>query len=135
MNKERLYERLEDYRRASSRLNEATKFDVENDIIIDGVIQRFEFTFELSWKLMKMFLEYTGISGIRSPRGAIREAFYYGLIEDGEQWIDMMVDRNKTSHIYDEQEARLIYDKITQKYNQLLLDFADRVDENIRKIK
>lgn len=74
MNKERLYEKLDDYNRASSRLNEATKLEIEDDIIFDGVIQRFEFTFELSWKLMKTFLEATGISDIKSPRGAIREA-------------------------------------------------------------
>ncbi|UFU00234.1 nucleotidyltransferase substrate binding protein [Radiobacillus kanasensis] len=82
MNKERLYERLEDYKKASSRLNEATLLEVEDDIIVDGVIQRFEFTFELSWKLMKAFLEFDGITEIRSPRGAIREAFSYGLAKE-----------------------------------------------------
>ena len=61
MNKERLYEKLNDYKRATSRLKEATEIQIEADIVYDGVIQRFEFTFELSWKLMKMFLEYVGI--------------------------------------------------------------------------
>uniref|UniRef100_UPI002FC864F9 nucleotidyltransferase substrate binding protein n=1 Tax=Halalkalibacter lacteus TaxID=3090663 RepID=UPI002FC864F9 len=120
MNKERLFEKLNDYKRASARLNEATKLQIEDDIIYDGVIQRFEFTFELSWKLMKMFLEYAGITEIKSPRTTIREAFTYGLIEDGEQWIDMMVDRNKTSHLYDEEEAKLIYEKIKSNYSHLL---------------
>lgn len=134
MSKERLYEKLKDFEKASSRLNEAVNLDAENDIIVDGVIQRFEFTFELSWKLMKIFLEYIGISDIRSPRGAIREAFSYGLIKDGESWIDMLIDRNKTSHIYDEEEARLIYEKITKTYNKLLLDFSKLMDEKIKEI-
>jgi nucleotidyltransferase substrate binding protein (TIGR01987 family) len=66
---------------------------------------------------MKSFLEYVGITEIRSPRGAIREAFAYGLIENGEAWIDMLIDRNKTSHIYDEEETKLVYEKITKNHN------------------
>lgn len=135
MNKERLYEKLNVYKRASVRLTEATKIQIESDIVYDGVIQRFEFTFELSWKLMKMFLEYTGITEIKSPRATIREAFTYGLIEDGEQWIDMMVDRNKTSHLYDEAEAKLIYGKIKSHYGRLLSNLYDKLEEEITKIK
>lgn len=135
MNKERLYEKLNDYKRASSRLHEATKIQLDDDIVYDGVIQRFEFTFELSWKLMKMFLEYAGITEIKSPRSAIREAYTYGLIEDGEQWIDMMVDRNKTSHQYDEDEAKLIYEKIKDNYTHLLSDLCQRLEEELTKIK
>ena len=135
MNKQRLNEKLSDYKRASTRLAEATKLEVYDDIIFDGVIQRFEFTFELSWKLMKLFLEYTGISEIRSPRGAIREAFAFGLINDGEQWIDMMIDRNKTPHLYDEDEARLIYEKIINRYNDLLAQFGDMIEKEIKQLK
>ncbi|WP_234028449.1 nucleotidyltransferase substrate binding protein [Lentibacillus sp. Marseille-P4043] len=108
--------------------------EVESDIIYDGVIQRFEFTFELSWKLMKMFLEYTGTTEIRNPRATIREAFANGLIDDGEKWIDMMVDRNKTSHLYDEDEARYIYEKIRNRYNTLFLKLRDRMEREIKQI-
>jgi len=68
MNEERLYEKLNDYKRACTRLENAINITIEDDIVYDGTIQRFEFTFELSWKLMKAFFEYTGISEIRSPR-------------------------------------------------------------------
>lgn len=134
MNRERLYERLEVFKKASQKLDEATQLELKEDIIIDGVIQRFEFTFELSWKLMKTFLEYTGITDIKSPRGAIKEAFTFGLINDGENWIGMLVDRNKTSHIYDEEEARLIYEKIKNIYNKLLLEFYNSIEEKIKKL-
>lgn len=135
MSKERIYGKLEDYKRACTRLNEATKVAVENDVIYDGVIQRFEFSFELSWKLMKSFLEFTGLTEIRSPRGAIREAFAFGLIDNGDQWIDMLVDRNKTSHMYDEEEARIIYGKIRMIYKNLLLELAGKIEEKIEQYK
>lgn len=135
MSKERVYEKLNDFKRASNRLNDATEIPVDHDIVYDGVIQRFEFTFELSWKLMKMYLEYTGISDLRSPRETIREAYTYGLIEDGEQWIDMMVDRNKTVHLYDEEEAKLIYNKVKNIYSQLLSKLGSTVEEELKKIK
>jgi nucleotidyltransferase substrate binding protein (TIGR01987 family) len=135
LNKERLFEKLNDYKRATARLNEASKIQIENDIVYDGVIQRFEFTFELSWKLMKMFLEYNGITEIKSPRTTIREAFTNGLIEDGEQWIDMMVDRNKTSNLYDEEEAKLIYEKIISIYSHLLSNLCDKLVEELTNIR
>lgn len=135
MNKKRLLERLDTFKRASIRLEEATKVEVYNDIVIDGVIQRFEFTFELSWKLMKSFLEYVGITEIRSPRSALQAAFSYGLIDDGEAWIDMLIDRNKTSHIYDEEEARLIYEKINTKYVPLIMDLYKVMNKNIKELK
>jgi nucleotidyltransferase substrate binding protein (TIGR01987 family) len=135
MNKERIFEKLSDYKRATARLNEATKIQIENDIVYDGVIQRFEFTFELSWKLMKLFLEYNGITEMKSPRTTIREAFAYGLIEDGEQWIDMMVDRNKTSHLYDEEEAKIIYEKVIRIYCPLLSNLCEKLEEEITNIR
>lgn len=78
---------------------------------------------------MKTFLAYIGISEIKSPRMAIPEAFTYGLIEDGEQWIDMMIDQNKTSHLYDEQEAKLIYGKIKDDYSRILSNLYDKSEE------
>ncbi|ALX49323.1 nucleotidyltransferase substrate binding protein [Lentibacillus amyloliquefaciens] len=135
MKKERLYEKLENYKRATSRLYEATTLQIMDDIVYDGVIQRFEFTFELSWKLMKDFLEYTGLTELRSPRGAIREAFAYGLIDDGDQWIDMMIDRNKTSHLYDEEEARAVYEKIKHHYAGLLIAFGNQMEQELKTMR
>ncbi|MBE3568903.1 MAG: nucleotidyltransferase substrate binding protein [Bacillales bacterium] len=134
MNEERLYEKLNDYKRACTRLENAINIAIEDDIVYDGTIQRFEFTFELSWKLMKAFLEYTGISELKSPRATIKEAFSYGLIEDGEKWLEMMVDRNKTSHLYDEGEAKWIYEKIKNKYHYLLSQLAKKIETELNQI-
>ncbi|MFV9511777.1 nucleotidyltransferase substrate binding protein [Tepidibacillus sp. LV47] len=137
MTKERLLERFQDFKNALERLKESLQIeayqDIIQDIIIDGVIQRFEFTFELSWKLMKLFLEYEGIEA-NSPRSAIRKAYEINMIEDGEAWIDMMIDRNKTSHVYDEEMAKQIYDRIKEVHIinlEKLLNRFEKVIENL----
>ena len=116
----RFEERKQDILNATERLKEALKQE-ENDIVIDCVLHRFEFTFELAWKTMKDFLEYNGISeNIGSPREILRRAFESHLIEDGEEWINMMLARNSLSHLYDEETSRKIYKEIKEKYIKLL---------------
>lgn len=113
---ERFEERKRDLIKASNRLEEALSEEI-SDLAIDGVLHRFEFTFELAWKTMKDYLEYQGIIGkIGSPREIIKEAFAAGLIEDGEIWIKMMLSRNELSHLYDEEASREIYNNIKDNY-------------------
>ena len=89
------------------------KKDITDDIIIDGIIQRFEFTFEQSWKVMKSYLEEQGIIDESiSPRSTIKIAHKHKIILDGEIWIEMMLDRNRTSYMYDETIARKIVERI-----------------------
>jgi nucleotidyltransferase substrate binding protein (TIGR01987 family) len=125
---DRTKELLADYEKAFSRLQEAIASQIESDLLVDAVIQRFEFTFELSWKLMKSYLNFQGIE-CNSPRQSIKEAFRLNLIKNGDAWIDMMMDRNKTSHIYDEQEASSIYNKIISTYVDLFASFLDRMKQ------
>ena len=104
---------------AIARLKEALQ-EKESDIVIDGTLHRFEFTFELAWKTMKDYLEYSGIiDGIGSPREIIKTAFANGLIEDGENWIKMMLARISLSHLYDEEKSREIYTEIKDIYLNL----------------
>ena len=119
----RFEERKSDYKNATTKLEEALSENLENlsenakQIIIDGVLHRFEFTFELAWKTMKDYLEYMGItSKIGSPRENIQQAFKQGLIEDGEIWIEIMLARNELSYLYDEQTSRKVYNNIKNKY-------------------
>ncbi|QSQ07909.1 hypothetical protein H0A61_00226 [Koleobacter methoxysyntrophicus] len=127
---ERAVQRFEDYKNALYRLEEGLQIQTDNAIIIDGIIQRFEFTFELAWKLMKDYLEYEGVQ-TKSPRSAIKEAHKMGIIYDGDGWIDMMVDRNKTSHIYDEQEANAVYIKIKERHIYLLRDLQQEIGKRL----
>ena len=116
MSKEQLKEKYENYNKALEKLKNALERDESDELVLDAVIQRFEFTYELSWKLMKLYLSYSGIAGVRTPRAAFKEAFAAGMIKEGDVWIDMLDDRILTSHTYDESEARNIYSKIKTKY-------------------
>ena len=112
----RLNERFQDFSNALKRLEEATQ-EVPSEIVIDGTIQRYESTFELAWKTMKDYLEYNGIvNDIASPRGIIQQAYASKVIDNGEIWIQMMLDRNSLSYLYDEGKSRIIYDNIRNKY-------------------
>lgn len=114
MNRDRVSELRADYSAALVRLNAALGQDPRTtDLVVDGTIQRFEFSFELAWKLMQVLLKEQGVAAA-SPRAAIKEAFQAEWLLDGDGWIDMLEDRNKTSHLYDEAAAQKIYEKIKQ---------------------
>ena len=112
----RFIERKQDLTNATKRLKEALEQE-ETDIVIDGVLHRYEFTFELAWKTLKDYLEYLGISlNTGSPREVLKESYSHNLIENGDIWINMMLSRNSLSHLYDEEESRKIYYEIKNKY-------------------
>jgi len=132
MNQNRLKELNEDFNQALTRLKEALDEDLsKGGIVVDGTIQRFEFSFELAWKLAKAVLFFQGIES-DTPRTVIKDAFKAKLISGGDEWIDMLEDRNKTSHIYDEKQARGIYNKIKTKHFVSLNSFAAQVKNFIK---
>ena len=112
----RFEERKQDLVNATKRLKEALNKE-ENEIMIDAVLHRYEFTFELAWKTQKDYLEYLGITmNTGSPREVLKESFEHGLISDGEIWIKMMLARNSLSHLYDEETSRQVYNEIKNEY-------------------
>ena len=82
-----------------------------DEIVIDATIQRFEFTIELFWKLLKVILESKGVD-VQYPKDVLREAFKGHLIDDEVQWLSMLKDRNLTSHTYDEKLAHEVYERV-----------------------
>lgn len=94
-----------------------------NELIKAGIIQRFEFTHELSWKVMKDFLIFEGIQNIIGSRSAVREALNKNLITDGEIWMEMIETRNITVLTYDEEILNKEFIKIVNDYYRLLCDF------------
>ena len=121
----------EDFSRALLKLQTALEKDISADeLYLDGLIQRFEFCFELSWKLIKAFLDYEGVE-VNSPHSAIRKAFQTGLIVDVEAWLDMLEKRNLSSHTYNEETAKEIYRHVAEKYIFLFNEFATTIDKKI----
>ena len=113
-----LNDRITQYENALLKLNEAVEI-YNNDnksIYVDAMIQRFEFTVELAWKMLKEYLAYEQLGEFSSPRSVIKESFKQNVIDDGEVWLDIIDDRNLTSHTYDELTANRIKDNIIKKY-------------------
>lgn len=98
------------------RLGVEKSLSTINELEKEGIIQRFEFTHELAWNVMRDYFIYQGYTNITGSRDAFREAFKIGLIENGEVWMDMIKSRNLTSHTYEEEIANEIYNKIVNEY-------------------
>lgn len=100
-----------DFLRSQSRFEEILK-KKKTIIIRDSALKRFEFTFDLAWKLLRAALEEQKGVSCASPKDCVREAFRQGLIEYNEVWIKMPDWRNKTVHEYSEAYADKIYAKL-----------------------
>jgi nucleotidyltransferase substrate binding protein (TIGR01987 family) len=104
MNDTRWEQRFDNYLRAFRTLAAAVELSRTrslSELEQQGLIQGFEFTHELAWNVLKDYLENQGITGLIGSRDATRMAFKNNLIENGDAWMDMIKDRNKTSHTYD----------------------------------
>lgn len=106
-----------------SRLND------DEDIIIEGLIKRFEYTHELAWNVMKDFITGRGSTNIYGSKDATREAFQLELIQEGDVWMDMIKSRNKTVHSYDERVARKIFLAILGPYFPAFQMFEETMQE------
>lgn len=104
---------------------------VLDGIIQEGLIQRFEYTHELAWNVMKDYAEYQGNMNVGGSRDATREALQLKIIEKGEVWMDMIQSRNKTTHTYNEATANEIYGKIIEEYFPLFSAFKNKMDEKM----
>lgn len=107
----RWHQRFENFEKSFLLLKQS--LDIANPSIVEraGLIQFFEVTFELSWKLLKDYLESQNVNP-QFPRDVIKEAFHYEIITDGDIWMTMLGDRNLTVHTYNETKAAEIEDKI-----------------------
>ena len=119
--------KIEGYDNAIEKLNKSLEKDIkEDELYLDAIIKRFEFSYELAWRLMKRFLSYEGVDA-QSPRAVIREAFNNGLINNPNVWLDMLEKRNLSSHTYNQETAETIYKFIKEKYIKELNDLKIKI--------
>jgi len=129
MSKARFLERQVEVRNATTRLREVTA-QPESDIVRDATIQRFEFTFELVWKTLQLYFQRQGLELV-GPRPVLKRAFASSMVpspEEADIWLQMLEDRNLTSHAYDEALARRIYNHIVRDYMPLFGRMADLIE-------
>jgi len=107
-------QRFQNFEKALARLQDAVATQNPSDLEKAGVIQFYEFTFELAWKTVQDYLEAQAVS-VSFPRDVIKAGFNYELL-DGELWLDMLQKRNLMSRGYDEESAEIAYRLIVDTY-------------------
>jgi nucleotidyltransferase substrate binding protein (TIGR01987 family) len=121
-------QRFNQFNKAFSLLASAIKVEKPSELERAGLIQFFEMSFELGWKLLKDYLENEGFD-IKSPREAVKQAFQSEIIQDGNAWIMALEDRNLITHTYQEQTALAVEQKIRQTYYPLLLQLQQHLNK------
>jgi len=119
-------QRFEHFLGALKQLKNAHALQKERaftELELQGAVQAFEVTQELSWKVMKDFLESQGKTDLFGSKTVVREAFNVGLISNGEHWLKTIESRNKTSHIYDETEILEILEIVFNEYLPIFIAF------------
>lgn len=112
----RLKQRYNNLFKAYRQLKSANDRFAELSILEkEGMVRRFEYTFERSWKTLKDYLESRGVQ-VQFPRDIIKEAFSAGIIHDGEVWMSMLDNRNLMSHTYQEEILKDVVNNIHSEY-------------------
>ena len=130
----RWIQRYANFHKACTRLLEVTEadrlIDDMTELEQEGLVQRFEYTFELAWKVLQDLLIYKGYEFMLGPNGTLKMAFDDGLISDHDGWRKMAKSRNTLSHVYDEEEVITIIRLIYTDYAPLL----KKLDEHLGKL-
>ena len=121
-------QRFENYKKSYDLLEKYVDQSTYTELEQAGLIQIFEMSFELSWKVIKDYLESEGYE-IISPREAIKKAFEIGLIQDGEVWLEALVSRNTSVHTYDKSKIEALVDVVKEEYYPLLKSLKEALEE------
>lgn len=115
-------QRFQNYQKALLQLESGLEVKSPDILQKQGIIQCFEYTFELAWKTLQDFLiEERGYADARGPRPVLEQAFQDGIIEEGMVWFDMLKSRNMTAHLYDEKEVEGVCRKVAGRYRVPLI--------------
>ena len=121
-------QRFENFDKSYKLLNKYAKQPITTELERAGIIQFFEMTFELAWKVLKDYLEAQEYL-VKSPRETVKQACQIGLIDNGHVWMDALSNRNLTTHTYDEELAN----KMTNEIITMYLPELDKMYEKLSK--
>jgi len=122
-------QRLDSYKKALAQLTKFIEKENLNELEEQGLIQSFEYTHELAWKLLKDYLLSQNIEDIYGSRDAFRAAFNIGLIKDGEGWMETIKSRNQTSHAYNQEIAEAVIADIRQRFFTLFTALRTKMQD------
>jgi len=125
-------QRYQNFSKAFKQLTEVVAKESLNKFEQAGMIQIFEFTFELAWKVLKDKLNYEGFN-LQVPREVLKQAFQSNYIKDGSTWIDALDKRNLMSHTYDENRSNEAISLIKNKYFIVLQELYLFLQDEINK--
>lgn len=126
--------RFKSFKKALNKLAEVAnkmQFDKLTELEKEGLIQRFEYTFELAWKTLQDLLKEKGYIDIAGPNATLTQALTDGYISDAEGWRKMKKSRELTSHVYNDETAKIIANDIFTEYYQLLASLAIILEKEI----
>lgn len=130
-------QRLQNFKKAFAQLEKFVQQEKLNELEEQGLIQAFEYTYELAWKLLQDVLREQGFVDVAGPRPSIEQAFQVGLIQDGLVWMQMLKDRNLTTHTYNEAVAQEILSHIRsefiESFRKLKLAIEDYQEKQVGK--
>jgi nucleotidyltransferase substrate binding protein (TIGR01987 family) len=127
----RWQQRFSNFNKAFSKLSQAVKQAKDkklSELETEGLIQRFEYTYELAWKTLQNFIKDIGIADINGPSKVLQEALKMKLITDSEGWSKLKKSREKTSHTYDPETAEEIKELILDQFFQLFSNLQVKLE-------
>ena len=127
---DRWQQRFQNFEKAYKKLHQAVDKGEYNELERAGLIQTFEFTFELAWKTLKDVLEFEGFE-VKSPRETIKQAFQSGYIADGTGWLDILDKRNLMAHTYDDEVSEEVAELIQEHYYFLMEALYNTLNDKI----
>jgi len=113
-------QRLSNYSRSVDNLLEGVAVRNPNKLERQGIVKAFELCYELAWKTLQDYLRDLGFEEVVGPKATIRQAFHGGLIQDGERWAAMHEARDRSTHVYNEEQAAQLEHEIRDDYARLL---------------
>ncbi len=123
-------QRFENFDKSYKLLKKYSNIPITTELERAGIIQFFEMTFELAWKVLKDYLESEGYT-VKSPRETVKQAFQIGVIDNGHVWMDALSNRNLTTHTYDEELANKMTHEILSAYLPELEKMYDKLSKEL----